>query len=411
MARPGPGAAAAEALNQAVSRFSRGEDQSVDILMVTATSCINVDDVQPGDEVEVSHFQLSQPRITWTMKLLVADTGVMRVVIDDVSAEDLSRLLLRGTVSVQSRLSDQDDVVIVNDVESQAEVEASAGGAAATPVSPPPPSPGSFRHQRIVVDAGTEGPATIASMHLSAACMLRVTMHTFYYHPARPSPSGDEASSSSTGGSSTDSPEDTPEEEIAVDVEVAADPNPDVRMLSKLSADLGQLLRTQTEADVTLVVEELPVHAHRAVLAARSDVFRRLLQRLQVPGERLELADVPRQAFLKLLDFVYTGDASGLGGLEQDVLVLAGRFGLADLADACCRRLLRELRRDHSKALDMLVFAERHRVHRLKQRALLIAVEHLCEVTASQQWHEYKHSVPSLAADLLETAAHVLSKP
>lgn len=89
----------------------------------------------------------------------------------------------------------------------------------------------------------------------------------------------------------------------------------------------------------------------------------------------------------QVLDFVYTADVSGLPGAEMDVLVLAARLGLADLADECCRRLLRALDAEGghmaSLALELLAFADQHGVRALKERALLVAVRHLREVGAT----------------------------
>lgn len=150
----------------------------------------------------------------------------------------------------------------------------------------------------------------------------------------------------------------------------------------------------------------------------------------------LKITDAPRDAFLKVfrrpaggskskghlalrvitagsfslqvLQYVYTADASELEGCEMEVLVLAARFGLADLADECCRLLLCALENDKDLALDFLAFAEQHNVTALKERALLVVVEHLGEVTASSRWRDYKRRMPAICADLLETAARVL---
>ena len=126
-------------------------------------------------------------------------------------------------------------------------------------------------------------------------------------------------------------------------------------------------------------------------------------------SSQVDLPNVQHEPFLKVLDFVYTASVASLEGSEMPVLVLAKRFGLQDLAGACCRRLLAALCKDN--ALRMLAFAEEEGVAVLKERALLVVVEHLREVTASREWGTYRQTMPSLAADLLETAARVLKKP
>lgn len=60
-----------EVLEEAVQRYCNGDKQSDDIILATVSSAITVDCLRQGDEVELSQFQLSNPPISWTVKLKV----------------------------------------------------------------------------------------------------------------------------------------------------------------------------------------------------------------------------------------------------------------------------------------------------------------------------------------------------
>lgn len=105
----------------------------------------------------------------------------------------------------------------------------------------------------------TDRPATIATFHRDAVAQLRVAMTTFYFHPAE-------------GRSQRQ-----PDGHGKVEAETQAEAHDNLRF-DRLRSDLGCLLASQDDADVTLVVGKHLLRAHRAVLAARSEVLRRLLK-------------------------------------------------------------------------------------------------------------------------------------
>ncbi|XP_034231475.1 uncharacterized protein LOC117639708 [Thrips palmi] len=389
-----------DALDEAVERFCNGEKQSDDIILATVSAAISVDGFQQGDEVELSQFQLADPPISWRVKMQVEAGDVVRIVLSELFARDMARLRVQGTVHLSRR-----DDLMDNGGDADGDVDLGADSNESTCSSSSRPSQAARDHplrgQRSPVVVVTDHPITIASVHRSAVSQVGVHMASFYLQPGQHLQDADKGDSS--------------EEERCT--EAADCDEVSLQMLARLSADFGHLLSTQGSSDVVLRVGELPVKAHKAVLVARSEVFRQLLEQDDRQGDdaappsslqQLRIADAPREAFLKVLRYMYTADVSALSDCETDVLVLAARFGLTDLADECCRRLLVALDADNGLALDLLAFAEQHGVAALKARALLVVVEHLGEVTATQRWRDYKQRMPSLAADLLETAARVL---
>lgn len=76
-----------------------------------------------------------------------------------------------------------------------------------------------------------------------------------------------------------------------------------------LSKDIGQLYQNKEYSDVTLVVEGVEFHAHKVILAARSEYFRALLYggMRESHQSRIELQETSIGAFKIIVKYIYTG--------------------------------------------------------------------------------------------------------
>lgn len=83
----------------------------------------------------------------------------------------------------------------------------------------------------------------------------------------------------------------------------------EIEHVNLLSEDIGALYLSDDYADITLIVEGQRFHAHKVVLAARSQYFQALLfggmkESLQ---QEIELKETSLIAFKALLKYIYTG--------------------------------------------------------------------------------------------------------
>ena len=62
---------AKESLDAAVARFCNAEEQSEDIILVTVLSTVAMDRLHDVNEMDVSSFRLSHPRISWRVAIQV----------------------------------------------------------------------------------------------------------------------------------------------------------------------------------------------------------------------------------------------------------------------------------------------------------------------------------------------------
>jgi len=103
-----------------------------------------------------------------------------------------------------------------------------------------------------------------------------------------------------------------------------------------LSEELGKLYLNEEYSDVVLKVDNHRLHAHKVILAARSEYFRALLYggMRESSQAEIELKDTPIPAFKNLLKYIYTGHISLSSFKEElilEILSLAHQYGFIEL--------------------------------------------------------------------------------
>lgn len=98
----------------------------------------------------------------------------------------------------------------------------------------------------------------------------------------------------------------------------------------RLPDDLGSLFENQKFSDVTLAVENREFQAHKSILAARSPVFAAMFEHEMEERKhnRVEITDVDHEVLREMLRFIYTGKASNLEKMADDLLAAADKVCL-----------------------------------------------------------------------------------
>ncbi|XP_060249302.1 speckle-type POZ protein-like [Meriones unguiculatus] len=153
-----------------------------------------------------------------------------------------------------------------------------------------------------------------------------------------------------------------------------------------LMDELGALWKNSLFTDCCLLVSGQEFWAHKAILAARSPVFRAMFEHELEEGQknRVEIKDLEPHVFKEMMGFIYTGKAPNLHTMAAGVLAAADRYGLERLKIMCEVAICRDLSVEN--AAHTLILADLHSAEQLKMKALDFITVHASEVSETSGW-------------------------
>ncbi|MEJ1288601.1 hypothetical protein NN561_019634 [Cricetulus griseus] len=153
-----------------------------------------------------------------------------------------------------------------------------------------------------------------------------------------------------------------------------------------MADELGQLWENSLFTDCSLVVAGQEFRAHKAILAARSPVFRAMFEHDMEESRtnRVEILDLEPQVFKAMMEFIYTGKAPDLHSMADAVLAAADKYGLERLKVMCEDVLRMDLSVEN--AAHTLFLADLHSAGQLKTKALDFITAHASEVSETSSW-------------------------
>ncbi|XP_043495831.1 speckle-type POZ protein isoform X2 [Polistes fuscatus] len=173
----------------------------------------------------------------------------------------------------------------------------------------------------------------------------------------------------------------------------------------RLPDDLGLLFENQKFSDVTLTVCGREFQAHKAILAARSPVFSAMFEHEMEERKqnRVDITDVEQEVLREMLRFIYTGKASNLEKMADDLLAAADKYALERLKVMCEEALCGSLAIDN--AADILILADLHSADQLKAQAIDFINTHATDVMDTSGFKSMVNSHPHLIAEAFRALA------
>ncbi|XP_029702160.1 speckle-type POZ protein-like A isoform X2 [Takifugu rubripes] len=173
----------------------------------------------------------------------------------------------------------------------------------------------------------------------------------------------------------------------------------------QLSDDLGSLWEQSRFTDCSLWVRGQEFKAHRAILAARSPVFKAMFEHEMKDTKkffqnRVDIADIEPDVFKEMMRFVYTGRAPNLEKMADNLLAAADKYALKRLKVMCEEALCNSLSVEN--VADTLILADLHSAEQLKAQA--IDFINRCSVLRQLGCKDGKNWNSNHATDIMETA-------
>lgn len=163
---------------------------------------------------------------------------------------------------------------------------------------------------------------------------------------------------------------------------------------------LEVMLDSTSFSDVVLCAGGREFHAHKAILAAQSDVFSAMFEHNmeETKHSRVEIADIDSDIMLEMLRFVYTGKAPSLDTTAASLLAAADKYALERLKVMCEEALCANL--SVKNVSEILVLADLHSAEQLKARAIDYISRYAKDVMTTPGWKGMIKSHGHLVADL-----------
>mmetsp|Transcript_9110 Transcript_9110/g.23056 ORF Transcript_9110/g.23056 Transcript_9110/m.23056 type:complete len:650 (+) Transcript_9110:250-2199(+) len=119
------------------------------------------------------------------------------------------------------------------------------------------------------------------------------------------------------------------------------------------TSQMKDMVNDEEFADVTFMVEDQPVYAHRAILAQRSNHFAAMFRSgMRESVERtIPILDISRPVFLMLLEFLYTDSVKIDVEKAVELYIAADIYRLERLRDMCCTVVRRNLNAENAGQL------------------------------------------------------------
>lgn len=138
--------------------------------------------------------------------------------------------------------------------------------------------------------------------------------------------------------------------------------------------------------DVSLIVSDREINAHKVVLSAASPYFRAMFtgEMFESKQPRVVIRDVTYEAMVMLVNYAYTATVDITEESVQALLPAACLLQLNGVVSVCCEFLIRQL--DATNCLGFSDFAERHNCRELQGAADKYALQHFQTVAEGEEF-------------------------
>lgn len=103
---------------------------------------------------------------------------------------------------------------------------------------------------------------------------------------------------------------------------------------SLLAKDMSKLFMSHSFADLTIILGDDHIPAHKFILAAHSSVFAEMLRRDDVTELKIKM-DGPKEAYIELFRYIYNGTVKQLNPYLIPLMNLAQEYEVKGLQELC----------------------------------------------------------------------------
>uniref|UniRef100_A0A7S2PDR2 BTB domain-containing protein n=1 Tax=Leptocylindrus danicus TaxID=163516 RepID=A0A7S2PDR2_9STRA len=171
---------------------------------------------------------------------------------------------------------------------------------------------------------------------------------------------------------------------------------------STIISDLRSFVNNETFSDITLIVGDKPIYAHKIILM-RCPYFSAMLlgEMMESTQSVITLHEVNFPIFMVLLEYLYTDTADIPVDSAMEILAAADQFCITRLKTKCENKMLETITIDNAAAI--FHAADMHDAMVLKSKALKYIVAHFETVSKTVCFEEMARSNVELVFEILRS--------
>ncbi|KAH0561620.1 hypothetical protein KQX54_018123 [Cotesia glomerata] len=154
--------------------------------------------------------------------------------------------------------------------------------------------------------------------------------------------------------------------------------------------EVERFYNSEELCDVTIIVDQVRIPAHKVVLATHSEVFAKMLQSemKEAKNNEINIEDLDPEIILEMLHYCYKGTLKTRNDVQivLQVLKVADIYQIIKLKEICEYRLIMNMSTDN--VLNIIDVADDHNAVNLRQEAIEFIVDHYETVFASDKFKE-----------------------
>ncbi|XP_058801018.1 protein roadkill-like [Phymastichus coffea] len=159
--------------------------------------------------------------------------------------------------------------------------------------------------------------------------------------------------------------------------------------LKALSDDMEKLLESEIYSDVSFIIGEKKIRAHKNILTTRSQVFEQLFANHETAEKKRSLVgvkDVRYEAMREMLRFIYTGKVNDLDKMPVELLKAAEKYALPGLKAIVEKTLAQKIKFEN--ALEYLNLAKTYNASVLNARAMDCVINRLGDYVNTPEFRD-----------------------
>jgi len=170
-----------------------------------------------------------------------------------------------------------------------------------------------------------------------------------------------------------------------------------------LSVDLQRMFKNGSDTDVSFVVDDQTIKAHKLILSARSDYFKNMFDSgmIEANSDQIVIRECSADIFKEVIRFLYTNNPpTDIKKIAFELLPLADQYLLTSLKNHCENALCLNASLNKENVREYLLLAHRHNCPTLKHQCI-----HDLQLSTFADWIELKYH-----SDLLDECLQYDSK-